>query len=55
MTLKKLINEKSASAALTMIGFNTQGLKHRGDVILGGYDEIGTILFVNSHSQKEIV
>ncbi|MCJ7446881.1 MAG: amino acid permease [Bacteroidales bacterium] len=55
MTLKNLINERSASAALTMIGFDTQILKHEGDVILGGCDEIGTILFVNSHSQKDIV
>lgn len=55
MTSKKLINEKSASAALVMIGFRTEGLKHNGDVILSGYDDLGTILFVNSHDQKEIV
>jgi hypothetical protein len=55
MTLKSLINKKSGPAALTMIGFNTQGLKHKLDVVLKGYDEIGTILFVNSHNQKEIV
>jgi len=55
MTLKSMINERSAPAALTMIGFNPQGLKHRGDSVLNGYDEIGTILFVNSHNQKEIV
>ncbi len=55
MTSKKLINEKSALAALVIIGFRTEGLKHNGDVILGGYDDLGTILFVNSHDQKEIV
>jgi amino acid transporter len=55
MTFKSMINERSAPAALTMIGFNPQGLKHRGDPVLNGYDEIGTILFVNSHNQKEIV
>jgi hypothetical protein len=55
MTLKSMINERSAPAALTIIGFNTQGLKHKGDSVLSGYDEIGTILFVNSHNQKEIV
>ena len=55
MTSKKLINEKSASAALVIIGFRTEGLKHNGDIILGGYDDLGTILFVNSHDQKEIV
>lgn len=55
MTSKKLINEKSASAALVIIGFRTEGLKYNGDIILGGYDDLGTILFVNSHDQKEIV
>jgi hypothetical protein len=54
MTLKGLIHERSSAAALTMIGFSTQGLKSRGENILGGYDDIGTILFVNSHDHKEI-
>ncbi len=53
--LRSLINERSSSAALTMIGFSTQGLKNRGENILGGYDDIGTILFVNSHDHKEII
>lgn len=55
MTLKSLINEKSSTAALTMIGFNTQTLKHEREAILSGYDGIGTVLFVNSHNEKEIV
>jgi hypothetical protein len=54
-TLKNLINEKSAPAALVMTGFNPQALKHMGDSLLVGYDGIGTILFVNSRNQKEIV
>lgn len=53
--LKKLINERSASSALTMIGLNTQVLKHLGKDYLNGYDNIGTILFINSHNQKEII
>ena len=53
--LRSLINEKSSSAALTLIGFSSQGLKNRGENILGGYDDIGTILFVNSHDHKEII
>lgn len=52
---KSIINERSAFAALTMIGFRTEGLKHNGDVILCGYDNVGTILFVNSRNQKEII
>jgi len=55
MTSKSLINNKSANAALTMIGFMTEGLKHNGEMIFSGYDEIGTILFVNSHNEKEII
>ena len=38
-----------------MTGFNPQTLKHMGESLLNGYDGIGTILFVNSHNQKEIV
>ena len=55
MTVKSLINEKSASAALVMIGFSIKGLKHNWESVLNGYDELGTILFVNSHNQKEII
>ncbi len=52
---KSLINEKSAAAALVMTGFRPETLKHNGETVLGGYDESGTILFVNSQYQKEIV
>ncbi|MBN1143638.1 MAG: hypothetical protein JXA72_04420 [Bacteroidales bacterium] len=55
MTAKTLINEKSATAALVIKGFHVEGLKHNGDTIMNGYEGIGTILFVNSHTQKEIV
>ncbi|OFY64890.1 MAG: amino acid permease [Bacteroidetes bacterium RBG_13_43_22] len=55
MTMKSLINEKSSSAALIMTGFSIQGLKHNWDAVLNGYDETGTIIFVNSHNQKEII
>jgi len=54
-TLKNIINEKSSHAALTMIGFNEQTLKRLGESLLNGYEGVGTILFVNSHNQKEIV
>jgi hypothetical protein len=51
---KVIINEKSSMAALTMIGFKSEGLKHSWENILSGYDDLGTVIFVNSHSQKEI-
>jgi amino acid transporter len=51
---RSLINEHSAHAGLTIIGFHSELLKHQGARVFQGYDEIGNILFVNSHSQKEI-
>ncbi len=54
-TTKALINEKSANAALTLIGFRTEGLKQTGEAVLSGYDNLGTILFVNSLNRKEII
>jgi amino acid transporter len=54
-SVKSLINERSATAALVMTGFTPEMLKHNGETILGGYDGAGTILFVNSQYQKEIV
>ena len=50
---KKIINEKSCKAALTMMGFNVSNLKHNSEA-LAGLDQIGSVLFVNSHNQKEI-
>jgi len=50
---KELIVEKSKEAALTLIGFRGETLKH-DDEAFAGYDELGTILFVNSHNQKMI-
>lgn len=55
ITARSLINEKSASAALVIKGFHVEGLKHNGDTMMSGYEGVGTILFVNSHSQKEII
>lgn len=49
-----LINEHSAHAGLTIIGFHSDLLKHEGAKIFQGYNDVGNILFVNSHSQKAI-
>ncbi len=51
---RELISEHSSLAGLTIIGFRSEMLKHDGGKIFQGYDEMGDILFVNSHSQKEI-
>lgn len=54
-TVRSLINEKSSSAALVMTGFRPEALKHDGEAVLNGYDGVGTVLFVNSQLQKEIL
>lgn len=54
-SVKSLINGRSATAALVMTGFRPEMLRQNGENVLGGYDETGTVLFVNSQHQKEIV
>jgi amino acid transporter len=51
---KKIINQKSLDAGLTLIGFREDAVKHQGVNLFTGYEEMGNILFINSHSQKEI-
>lgn len=51
---KTIINEKSRNAGLTLTGFRKETLKHKGTEIFTGFDDIGNVLFVNSHSQKHI-
>lgn len=49
---KELVNLKSYDAGLTLIGFREEAVKK--EHTFDGYDKIGTILFVNSHSDKVI-
>ncbi len=51
---KSLINARSGDAGLTLVGFRAEQLKHDGMELFLGYDEIGNILFVNAHREKEI-
>ena len=50
----KLVNERSASAGLTIIGLNMKKVKHDGVKALSGFDQVQNILFVNSHKQIDI-
>jgi hypothetical protein len=52
---KKIINARSSEAALTIIGFRGDTIRKTGEKVLTGYDDIGTILFVNAHSEKDLV
>ena len=54
-SVKNQINKRSSTAALVMTGFRPENLKHDGEAVLSGYDETGTVLFVNSQHQKEII
>jgi amino acid transporter len=51
---KRLINEYSSEAALTIIGFREEALNHEGITLFDGYNDLGTILFINSHDEKII-
>ena len=54
MKPKEIINDFSADAGLTIIGFREESLKHAREDILTGYDKPGNILFVNASSKKII-
>lgn len=54
MSIKKTINQRSEKAGLTMIGFRFEQLKHEGQKLFEGFDELGDVLFVNAFDSKEI-
>jgi amino acid transporter len=51
---RAMISGRSAHAGLLIIGFRNELLKHEGARLFDGFEKVGNILFVNSHSQKEI-
>jgi hypothetical protein len=51
---RSMVKEHSSHAGLCIIGFHAGMLKHKETRAFDGYEEQGNILFVNSHSQKEI-
>lgn len=51
---KSIINERSADAALTIIGFRGDTIRKNGEAMLSGYNNIGSILFVNAHAQRDL-
>jgi len=54
VSIKSMINQKSSDAGLTILGFRGEHLKHENERVFTGYDDLGTILFVHSHSQMDI-
>ncbi len=54
LSKKSIIAKKSANAGLTLIGLREEMLKHEKEELFKGYEELGTLLFVHSKSQKSI-
>jgi DNA-binding TFAR19-related protein (PDSD5 family) len=52
---KSIINKKSKDAGLTIIGFRSEQLKHDGQELFMGYDDLGNVLFVNALGSKLIM
>jgi hypothetical protein len=48
------VNERSASADLTILGFRGEMLKRLGEEVFLGYDRPGDLLFVNTLKEIEI-
>ncbi|MBN1184181.1 MAG: amino acid permease [Bacteroidales bacterium] len=51
---KDLITERSAHAALTVIGFSSEELQKIGSRLFEGYERMGNVLFVNSNNSKTL-
>ncbi len=51
---KTHINERSANAGLTLIGFRGEMVKQLGEKLFLGYENIGDVVFVNANKYKEI-
>jgi len=53
-SIHSLINEHSAEAALTIIGIHSDQVRHDGEKVFKGYEDIGDTLFVNARAKQEI-
>lgn len=51
---KDIINRRSEDAALTIVGFNRDAVKRVGESFFTGYDNIGTLLFVNACADRDL-
>jgi len=51
---RQVINQRSRSADLTVMGFRGEALKQMGESMFSGYESLGNILFVNASIRKVI-
>ncbi len=54
VNFRAIIGRYSSEAALTIVGFYNELLKHEGEKHFEGFDEVGDILFVNAHKLLDI-
>jgi hypothetical protein len=54
VNIKTLVNQRSSDAGLVILGFREEQVKHDKEKVFEGYEDVGTVLFVNTHNQKEI-
>lgn len=54
INIKTLISQRSSDAGLVILGIREEQIRHSGQVVFEGYEDLGAVLFVNSHNQKEI-
>jgi hypothetical protein len=52
--IRSLINKHSADAALSIVGIHTDQLKHEGEKIFLGYENLADILFVNARDLQKL-
>jgi amino acid transporter len=52
--IKELVNRHSADAALTIIGFHSEQIRHDGEKVFLGYDQMGDVLFINARDLQQI-
>lgn len=54
VNFRTIIGQYSSEAALTIVGFYNEQLKHEGEKYFQGFDAVGDILFVNAHKLLDI-
>ena len=52
--IKALVNEHSEEAALCIVGFHSEQLKHDGEQVFLGYENTGDTLFVNARELQKL-
>lgn len=54
VSIQEMINQRSTDAGLVILGFRGDHLKHQGTPLFQGFNNIDSMLFVNSHDEKVI-